>query len=146
MGYSFEATSELRATMIGTERGLWTPDGLPPQIEWRLGRIVEVERVRAQRRQYLSDLKKALAEMGRVLRRGGLAIVAVGPRILSETSDDAAPVVEALAAPGGLRKVGSVTRHLKAADRSLPFLGRSVGKALAKRMSAEVFIALRKSP
>lgn len=146
MGYSTEAVRELRATMIGTERGLWSPDGLPPPVEGRLARVVQPERLRAQRRQYLSDLKKALAEVGRVLRPGGLAIVAVGPRILSVTSDDAAPVVEALAAVSGLKKVGRVTRHLKAADRSLPFLGRGVGKVLAKRMCAEVFVALRKGP
>jgi hypothetical protein len=71
-------------------------------------------------------------------------VLAVGPRILSLDHDDAAAVVKALARDAGLRTVGSVTRHLKAADRSLPFLGRGVGDALARRMFSEVFVALRK--
>jgi DNA modification methylase len=145
MGHSMEAIRQLRATMVGTERGLWSRDGLPPSVEAQLERTVAPERLRAQRRQYLSDLKKVLAEAARVLRPQGLAIIAVGPRILSLSCDDAAPVVEVLARSSGLTKVGSVTRRLRAAERSLPCGGRGVGEALSRRMGAEVFVALRKS-
>jgi DNA modification methylase len=146
MGHSMDAIRQLRATMVGTERGLWTQDGLPPPMEDRLERVVRPERFRAQRRQYLSDLKKVLGEAARVLRARGLVVAAVGPSMLSPASDDAANVVDRLATAVGLRKVGSATRHLRAADRSLPFLGRGVGKALSRRMAAEVFVALRKEP
>jgi hypothetical protein len=146
MGHSMEAIRHLRATMVGTERGLWSLDGLPTSMEDRLARVVKPERSRAQRRQYLSDLKKVLGESARVLRAGGLVVAAVGPRILSPASDDAARVVDLLATAVGLRKVASVTRHLRAADRSLPFLGRGAGKVLSQRMGAEVFVALRKEP
>lgn len=144
MGHSMAAIRDLRSTMVGTERGLWSQDGLPPAVEARLEQAVVQAQPRAQRRQYLSDLRKVLAEVARVLRPGGLVVVAVGPRILSLDHDDAALVVEALARGSGLRKVGSVTRHLKAADRSLPFLGRGVGHVLARRMYSEVFVGLRK--
>ena len=140
-----EGIRSLRATMVGTECGLWSPDGLPSSIEAQLGRVVVSDRPRAQRRRYLSDLKKVFAELTRVLRPQGLAVVAVGPRILSMRRDDATVVVDALARAVGLKRVGSVTRRLKAADRSLPFVGRGVGKALARRMYAEVFVALRKA-
>ena len=146
MGFSMETIRGLRATMVGTERGLWSADGLPPSMEARLAQVVTLPRSRAHRRQYLSDLKKVLGEAARVLRARGLIVVAVGPRILSPASDDAAAVVDLLAADVGLRKVGSVTRHLRAADRSLPFLGRGVGKVLSQRMDREVFVALRKQP
>lgn len=144
MGHSMAGIRQLRATMVGTERGLWSRDGLPPTVEAQLGRAVVSDQPRAHRRQYLSDLRKVFGEAARVLRPRGLVVIAVGPRILSLTRDDAAPVVEALARSTGLRKVGSVTRHLKAADRSLPFLGRGVGEGLARRMCSEVFVVLRK--
>jgi hypothetical protein len=146
MGFSMEVIRVLRATMVGTERGLWSPDGLPAPMEARLARVVTLQRSRAHRRQYLSDLKKVLGEAARVVRASGLVVMAVGPRILSPANDDAAAVVDSLVTDIGLRKVGSVTRHLRAADRSLPFLGRGVGKVLSRRMRTEVFVALRKEP
>ncbi len=144
MGHSMEALRELRATMVGTERGLWTADGIPSSLEDRLESEITTERMRAQRRQYLSDMKKVLSESARVLRRGGLSVLAVGPRIVSAVHDDAAPVMSALADDCGLVKIASVTRHLKSSDRSLPFLGQRRDAPLARRMGAEVFVALRK--
>ena len=145
MGYSLGQLRELRGTMMGTERGLWSLDGLPPGLEERLEHVLEEERERANRRRYLSDLAKVLAEIARVLRPGGLAVLAVGPTIISSKRTDAADVVAALGERVDLRVVGDVARQLRAAHRSLP-PPRAAAKSspLSYRMRREVIVALRK--
>ena len=145
MGYSLGQLRELRGTMMGTERGLWSLDGLPPGLEERLENVLEEERERAQRRRYLSDLAKVLAEIARVLRPGGLALLAVGPTIISSKRTDAGDIVAALGERVGLRVVGRVARHLRAAHRSLPPPGAAaMSSPLSHRMRHEVIVALRK--
>lgn len=147
MGYSLAQLRELRSAMVGTERGLWALDGLPPELEKRLEDVLEEDRERAQRRRYLSDLAKVLGEIGRVLRPGGLAVLAVGPTIVFSRRSDAANVVGALCETVGLRVVGSVARYLRAAHRSLPPPGSAAKRnPLARRMRREVLVALRKYP
>jgi DNA modification methylase len=145
MGYSLRQLRELRGTMMGTERGLWSLDGLPPRLEERLENVLEEERARAQRRRYLSDLARVLAEIARVLRPGGLALLAVGPTIISSKRTDACDVVTVLGERVGLRLVGSVARHLRAAHRSLPPpRAAATSSPLSHRMRREVIVALRK--
>ena len=145
MGHRLEQLRELRGTMVGTERGLWSPDGLPPDLEKRLGNALEVDRERALRRRYLSDLDRVLAEIARVLRPRGLALLALGPTIISSKRSDAASVVAALGERVGLRSVGSVSRYLRPAHRSLPPPSASAaGSPLSHRMRREVIMALRK--
>jgi len=145
MGYSLRQLRELRGTMMGTERGLWSLDGLPPGLEERMENLLVEERVRAQRRRYLSDLAKVLAEIARVLRPGGLALLAVGPTIISSKRTDARNVVAALGERVGLRVVGGVARHLRAAHRSLPPpRTAATSSPLSHRMRREVIVALRK--
>lgn len=145
MGYSLRQLRELRGTMMGTERGLWSLDGLPPGLEERMENLLVEERVRAQRRRYLSDLAKVLAEIARVLRPGGLALLAVGPTIISSKRTDAGNVVAALGERVGLRVVGGVARHLRAAHRSLPPpRTAATSSPLSHRMRREVIVALRK--
>ena len=77
MGYPLSDIRELRGTMIGTERGLWSLDGLPQDLETRLQRADAVPRQVALMRRYLSDMKGFLSEVHRILRPKGLAIVVV---------------------------------------------------------------------
>jgi DNA modification methylase len=145
MGHSLAGLRELRGTMVGTERGLWSLDGLPSGLEDRLGAIFYEARERAHRRRYLSDLAKVLAECSRVLRPGGLVLLTVGPTIISSRRTDAAKIVGALGESVGLRMVGSVVRHLKAAHLSLPPpRSAPAGNPLSYRMRREVIVALRK--
>ncbi len=145
MGYSLQHLRELRGTMVGTERGLWALDGLPPGLEKRLEDVLKVDRERALRRRYLSDLGRVLAEIARVLRPGGLALLALGPTIISSKRSDAAGVVAALGERVGVRVVASATRQLRAAHRSLPPPWASAtGTPLSHRMRREVLVALRK--
>ncbi len=145
MGYSLEQLRELRGTMMGTERGLWSLDGLPLGLEERLESVLEEERERAQRRRYLSDLSKVLTEIARVLRPGGLALLALGPTIISSKRTDAPDIVTALGERVGLRVVGGVARHLRAAHRSLPLpRAAATNSPLSHRMRHEIIVALRK--
>lgn len=145
MGHRLGQLRELRGTMVGTERGLWSVDGLPPRLEERLGSLRDEERERAQRRRYLSDLAKVMGEIGRVLRPGGLAILAVGPTIISSKRTDAIDVLSALGEKVGLEVVAGVARSLKAAHRSLPPPSTAdTSSALSLRMRREVIVALRK--
>lgn len=144
MGHRLDQLRELRASMVGTERGLWNVDGLPPQMETRLDRALAENRPRAQRRRYLSDLNKILGEIARVLRPGGLAILVMGPRIISSARSDAARIIGSLGQRAGLRLVGTVDRELSSAHRYLPPPQSVSENPLAHRMSREVIVALRK--
>ena len=145
MGHTLTELRELRGTMIGSERGLWDLDGLPPDLENRMDYVLKQGRVRAQHRRYLSDLATVLAEIARVLRPGGLVFLAVGPTIISSKRTDAASVVTALGERVGLRLVGSIARQLRAKDRSLPLpLATGTSGPLSLRMRREVIVALRK--
>ena len=145
MGHNLNELRELRGTMIGSERGLWSVDGLPATVEHRLEHQLENDRDVALRRRYLSDLAKVLVEIGRVLRTGGNAVLALGPSIISKRKTDAAELVGAIARDAGLSVVASVSRHLRSAHRSLP-PPRVMADAnpLSARMRREILVALRK--
>jgi len=145
MGRDLQGLRQLRGTMMGTERGLWSPDGLPASFERRLEEAVTTSRRRAILRRYLSDMHKLLAEAKRVLRPGGLAVLVVGPSIVETDEADAVAVVRGLASSLDLETVGSATRSLSAGRRSLPPPFRaSQENPLAKRMEHEILVALRK--
>jgi DNA modification methylase len=144
MGHRIDALRALRGTMVGTERGLWTPDGLPPAIETRLEQEITPHRQRAILRRYLSDLRKILGEIERVLTTTGIAVVVAGPNIVASREPDAAAVVGHLANSVGLRVIGSATRALSVARRSLPPPSWMGQNPLALRMQHEVIIALRR--
>jgi len=90
MGTSIPEVRHLRGTMIGSERGLFSLDGIPDDLETRLSQVIEPRREQAMTRRYLSDLRKAIGEMERVLRSGGLAVMVVGPTMINAKKTDAA--------------------------------------------------------
>ncbi len=145
MEHELEALRELRGTMIGTERGLHTLDGLPPELENRLDERLQESRDRSRVRQYLSDFGKALGELERVLHPQGLAVLVVGPTFINENKTDAAELVGQLAEQHGLRLISSATRSISPLRRSLPppaLFKRNT--SLASRMRREVLVVLRK--
>lgn len=144
MGHPLADLRELRGTMIGTERGLWSLDGIPAPLEERLQRS-DTERQAALVRQYLSDMRKLLTEIQRILKPKGLAALVVGPTMINSRRSDAAEVFGQLAEAAGLRLVGSTTRLLDVTRRSLP-VPQQAGRQndLAKRMTREVVLILRK--
>jgi DNA modification methylase len=145
MGHRLAELRELRGTMIGSERGLFSLDGLPEVVEDRLTRSNEESRQVALVRRYLSDMGKLLAEIGRVLRPGGLAVLVVGPTMLNARKSDAADIFAELCHAPSLYLVGSASRMLDITRRSLPppQTARQTND-LHKRMRREIVLALRK--
>lgn len=145
MGQSIPEIRELRGTMIGSERGLFSLDGIPDSLETRVTRSIDARRDQALTRRYLSDIRKALGEMFRVLKPGGLAILVVGPTMINSRKTDAADVLSQIGEHVGLRLVASAVREINAERRSLPAPGTiESSNFLASRMRREVIVALRK--
>lgn len=144
MGHELETLRELRGTMIGTERGLWVRDGLPPQIEKQLEEAYGASRRKAILRRYLSDLRRTAMEIRRVLRPGRLAVLVVGPSMIGAGGHDAVDVVSQIAESLGLEVVANATRSIGPARRSLPPPRLDKATPLDLRMREEVLIALRK--
>jgi hypothetical protein len=116
MGHSLEELRELRGAMVGTERGMWSPDGVPQPLEDRLVRSDVEDRRRALLRKYLSDLRRS----------------------------DAVSTVATLCDGLGLKVIGHAARTLSARRRSLPPPSLARGNPLADRMRREIVVALRK--
>ena len=144
MGYDLATLRELRGTMVGTERGLWSVDSLPSGLERQFEEGVAADRRRAMIRQYLSDLRKVLVEAKRVLRPSRLLVLVVGPLIISRQEPDAASIVSELASNVGLVTVGRAHRKLSTHRRSLPPPSWAKNSPLGRRMEYEVLVALRK--
>src|SRR5262249_9374091 len=118
MGEDIESLRELRGTLIGSERGMFQPDGLPNTTEVKLQNAQRSSPERTRR--YFSDMLRCLVEARRVLRRGGAAVFAVGDSMLSATRRDAGQIMTELGRAAGFT-VGSVGfRRLAARRRSLP--------------------------
>jgi DNA modification methylase len=144
MGHRLSQLRELRGTMMGSERGLFARDGLPPCLEERLVAEIVENRRRGQRRRYLSDLQKLISELYRTLRPDGLAVLVLGPCLVASGSGDAGEVASEIAAGCGFQVIGSAVRELASARRSLPPpSSRPIGR-LDRRMREEVLLALRK--
>jgi DNA modification methylase len=144
MGQNLAELRELRGTMVGTERGLWNPDGLPQALENQLTQDILANRRQAQIRQYLSDLRKVLLEICRTLRPEGLALLLAGPRLVADQNADAQEVLGQIAESVGLRVVGAAFRDLNASRRSLPPPLLVEENPLGRRMNQEVILALRR--
>jgi hypothetical protein len=144
MGYSLGTLRELRGTMVGTKRGLWSLDGLPPGLEKRLDQKVKEDCRQALLRRYLSDLRKVMGEIQRVLRPNGLALLVMGPTVITLRRTDAVEVVTKIGKSVDLYTIGSVVRQLTVARRSLPPPSALKRNPLACRMRREVIVALRK--
>jgi DNA modification methylase len=144
MGHHLDELRSVRATMIGTERGLPILDGLPQDLEDRLAKQVRASRKRSQLRQYLVDLVKSVREIARVLRPDGLAVLVLGPTVVNAARTDAVSIVCQLAELCGLRPVGAVPRIISAQRRSLP-PPSAVNRlnSMHARMRREILIALR---
>ena len=129
--------------MIGAERGLFVPDGLPRSIE---ARVTAAEKSTAPRtRRYLADMLKVLREISRVLKPGGLAVMVVGPQIISNRYADAKMLFTSLGERADLRTVHTGSRNLSSRRRSLPPPDMVSGhNTLRNRLRRETFLVFQK--
>lgn len=145
MGHPLSDLREVRSTMIGTERGMYSPDSLPSKLEETIVDRIEESTRLGQVRRYLSDMRRVLLELKRVLKPGGVIVMALGPSVIASDKSDAGDVMGGLAEAVGLVKVGAVFRPLDPSRRSLPppfAVGRT--NPLRLRMDGEVFLGLLK--
>lgn len=145
MGHELSALRSIRSKMVGTERGMYSPDSLPEHLETTIVDTIDDSSRLALVRRYLSDMRRVLLEINRVLKPGGAAIVALGPSLLSREAPDAGAIIGDLAKEVGLHKVGWSFRPLQGGRRSLPppwIIKKR--NALNLRMEGEVFLGLQK--
>src|SRR5665213_129797 len=145
MGHQLADLRNVRTGMVGTERGMYSPDSLPSSLENSIVEMIDSTTRLGVVRRYLSDLRRVLLEVERVLKPGGAVVMALGPSLVSRLVADAGDVIGELAATVGLENVGWSFRAFENRRRSLP-PPASVGSqnALRLRMEGEVFLGLRK--
>lgn len=145
MGHELDRLSAVRSNMIGAERALLSPDGLPSSVEDALNRSIPLPSYRGVIRRYVSDLQASLREIQRVLKSGAVAVVVVGPSIISRSRHDAPELMRHLASAAGLELLATVERRLNTSRRALPAPSKvSAGNALHRRMRREFLVALGK--
>lgn len=143
MGHELDALRDVRGGMIGSERGMYSPDSLPSAMERQIVSDIGERRRLGLVRRYLSDMRRVLINIKATLAPGGAAIVALGPSIVEPGSADAGDVMAALAESVGLRQAGWRFRLLEPSRRSLPFpVSKHSRNPLAQRMNGEVFLGL----
>ena len=140
LGYRVSEIREIRAESIGAER---VEDGEIPRELRRFITVGQDARIERRHlgwiRRYLVDMGSVLAEMRRVLKARGSAVLVVGNSVLRGAQVDNAGIVEALAEGKGFRCVGRDVREIPAHRRYLPPPTEGEG-SLDSRMKREVVL------
>ena len=143
MGYKISYLRELRARMIGAERGVVES---APELRWLESWLpnspVLASRIAILRR-FFHDMDSALTEMYRVLRPGGACVLIVGKSYVRGHLIDTPRILTEIARNRGFDHLGTVYRSLNRNRRYLPF-PRSArpDEPLGKRMAQEAIVAL----
>lgn len=149
LGYRLSALRTLRATSIGSERA---PDRshnsellsvLLSEVGPRRPLSPRVERI-FQR--YVLDMYAALAEIIRVLRARGQAVLVIGNSRLAGVFVDNANAILACAEFAGLQFVERYERPLPPARRYLPPPASNTEQAIKKRMRSETVLRFFRPP
>jgi tRNA G10 N-methylase Trm11 len=147
MGYTVGELREIRADSVGAEAALqealdapWVSAlikqlGLKPALSSRDYGILA---------RYVWDMGRALAEVSRVLRKGGRAVYVVGDSTTKGTFIRNSAIVERVANEKGLSLTSRHSRTLPAKHRYLPPPAKSRAKSLDGRLRREVVIVFQK--
>lgn len=144
LGYDVATIRDLRSASVGAERGY--DDGAIAVDEF----ITEPEgtslapKHRGWFRRYANDMRAALAEVQRVLKRDGQAVLIVGNSLLRGCVIDNAGIVEKVADDLGMSTQSKVSREIPARRRYLPPPSDS-GGSLDSRMRTEAVLTLQKA-
>jgi hypothetical protein len=93
---------------------------------------------------YVWDMGRAIAEVSRVLRKGGRAVYVVGDSTTKGTFVRNSSIVEKVANVNGLSLVSRHSRTLPAKHRYLPPPRGRSGKSLNGRLRREIVIVFQK--
>jgi DNA modification methylase len=147
MRHSIGELRNLRSANIGTEAGAGRRPG-PDRVLQRTfhAGLREGELPNSQAgmfTRYLDDMQTVLAEIRRVLKDDGQAVIVVGDCTVRGTFVKNSAAIKSLAAEMGLRPVAERSRSLPANRRYLPPpQAKDAGHDLAKRMRKEVVLTL----
>jgi SAM-dependent methyltransferase len=148
MGHTVEELRAIRGASVGTEVGSDEALELPwvKALMKQLGlRPALSKRNQAILARYVVDIGGALAEVSRVLRRGGRAVYVVGDSTTRGTFVRNSLILASVAEEQGLALVSRQARALPANRRYLPPPKRGVSvEAMDGRLRREVIVVLKK--
>jgi len=147
MGYTVEELRKIRGESVGSEAS--TEEAL--DADWvrtvirrlRLNPGLAV-RDHALLSQYVWDMGRAMAEVSRVLRKGGRAVYVMGDSTVRGTFIRNSSIIAAVAENHGLERTSRQSRTLPANRRYLPPPDRIGEAALDGRMRREVVMGFEK--
>jgi SAM-dependent methyltransferase len=148
MGHQIDELRELRSTNIGSERF----HGSVPTMNYRdtAEKLVSnftslPSRSQLMLIQYFCDMDRVLAEISRILKRSGKALVVVGNSTIRGIFINNSKVLTRLAKANGLGLASMRKRKLEESKRYLPPPGNvTSGVTLRSRMNEEVILTFQK--
>lgn len=149
LNHSIGDLSALRAEYIGAERMTDLPPVvLPERAEQVLAELAQRDRARAQvLRKYFCEMRDVLAEILRVLRGEGAAVIVVGSSTMRAIDVQTHYCLADIAATLGFDVVGVARRALDRNRRMMPArFGRKSDSMIEQRMHEEYVIGLLKPP
>ena len=146
-GWTVDALADIRKTYLGHDAP--APESaisLPGRCEATLARLAELDARRARvLRRYFCEMSGVLAEMHRVLRPGGSAVVVVGTSTLRGMDVETHKALAAIAETLGFVSAGIGVRRLDRDKRMMPARwGGSMRSQIEHRMHEEYVIGLVK--
>ena len=138
LGHTISSLREIRSGSIGAQRGLEIGN------EARRREIAEIAGVRELEgkalrvlERFAVDMKKMFSRAKRMLRPGGIMVVAIGDSTVGGFHVDNAAILVEAAARSGLTETNRYTRTIPADRRYMPPPQNSGGSAMSKRLIVE---------
>lgn len=150
MGHQIDELKELRSSNIGSERSHHSPAATNHRCTAE--KIVQdfaslPQHAQSMLIQYFCDMDRVLAEISRILKRSGKALVVVGNSTIRGVFINNSKVLTHLAKANGLKLSSMRRRELQENKRYLPPPGNvTSGATLRSRMNEEVILNFQKMP
>lgn len=146
-GWTLDALTDIRKTYLGHDAP--APEiaiSLPDRCDATLARLAELDARKARvLRRYFCEMSEVLAEMHRVLRHGGAAVMVVGTSTLRGMDVETHKALAAIAERQGFASAGIGVRGLDRDRRMMPARwGGSRGSQIEQRMHEEYVVGLVK--